>query len=397
MIGDKDWGHQEAITWCAVVILCMGFLSPFFMGQWDGMVFSRGMDNRGDMCGDVMNPSGAINGADLGNFFSVDQGTYELTPPWDDYGCGKLVQEWGGREGWGARTQNRTQCEVNPLEGFLDIESRAFGANCLVRAWCGHSARWQCPQDGVYDITFNYSYSEGLSQAYYTIHEDFSGELRTGADLLYYCGTDEFEESIYEKYGKHNDRFQGVTSVTYQISCSEGREYVIGANLTLHAYTDSWDEAWSSSQIQARGILSRVTLTRVNNPPLKPSRPMGPAMGVTGRTYTYEAYGVDPDGDSIFYLFDWGDGTTSGWQGPYGSGEMGNASHIWHQGDYTVRVKIKDDGDEESEWSDPLVISMPVRHHHPWGWIIHTLKQFLFSLFTREISFAWGIIGPLAL
>ena len=31
---------------------------------------------------------------------------------------------------------------------------------------------------------------------------------------------------------------------------------------------------------------------------------------------------TNPDGDNIFYLFDWGDDTNSGWIGPYKSGEI---------------------------------------------------------------------------
>jgi hypothetical protein len=60
------------------------------------------------------------------------------------------------------------------------------------------------------------------------------------------------------------------------------------------------------------------------------------------------------------YLFDWGDGNLSGWLGPYNSGEIAEASHIWkEEGDYQIRVKAKDDHGVQSEWSDPLPISMP--------------------------------------
>jgi hypothetical protein len=55
-----------------------------------------------------------------------------------------------------------------------------------------------------------------------------------------------------------------------------------------------------------------------------------------------------------------GDGTSSGWLGPYTSGEKVEATHIWEeQGTYKIRVKAKDVHGEVSPWSDPLSITVP--------------------------------------
>ena len=60
------------------------------------------------------------------------------------------------------------------------------------------------------------------------------------------------------------------------------------------------------------------------------------------------------------YWFDWGDGTNSGWVGPYASGATVSATHSWtSQGSYQIKVKAKDTSDTESVWSDPLAVSMP--------------------------------------
>ncbi len=61
------------------------------------------------------------------------------------------------------------------------------------------------------------------------------------------------------------------------------------------------------------------------------------------------------------YLFDWGDSTDSGWGDPIPSGQTATATHTWTtEGNYQVRVKARDiPGFAESEWSDPLVVSMP--------------------------------------
>jgi len=98
-----------------------------------------------------------------------------------------------------------------------------------------------------------------------------------------------------------------------------------------------------------------------NEPPEKPSKPSGPTSGKAGTSYSYSSSTTDPDGDQVWYKWDWGD-ETSGWLGPYDSGDTVTASHIWNEkGDYNIRVKAKDVHGEESPWSDPLAISMPKR------------------------------------
>ena len=97
-----------------------------------------------------------------------------------------------------------------------------------------------------------------------------------------------------------------------------------------------------------------------NNLPNTPSRPTGPSSGKIDEEYTYTTSTIDPDGDQLFYIFDWGDGHTSFWYGPYDSEEECSASNIWFdRGTFEIRVKAQDVHGAESEWSDPLVVSMP--------------------------------------
>jgi len=96
-----------------------------------------------------------------------------------------------------------------------------------------------------------------------------------------------------------------------------------------------------------------------NEPPEKPIL-SGPSSGKYGQPYDYNAIANDIEDDEIHYLFDWGDITDSGWLGPYESGETCEASHTWtEKDDYEIRVKSKDEHGLESDWSDPLEISMP--------------------------------------
>ncbi|MCK4349191.1 MAG: hypothetical protein KAW47_11310, partial [Thermoplasmatales archaeon] len=101
-------------------------------------------------------------------------------------------------------------------------------------------------------------------------------------------------------------------------------------------------------------------LTVVNNPPEKPSSPIGETDGKAGVEYTYTTNTNDPDDDQVWYLWDWGDGTTSEWMGAYDPGETCAASRTWSEkGDYEIKVKAEDEHGSQSDWSDPLQITMP--------------------------------------
>ena len=90
-------------------------------------------------------------------------------------------------------------------------------------------------------------------------------------------------------------------------------------------------------------------------PPDIPSKPNGPTFGIIETEYTYTTFTTDPNEKEIYYLFDWNDGTDSEWIGPYESGEICTANHIWYDnGSYEITVKAKNIYDMESEWSNPL-------------------------------------------
>ena len=97
-----------------------------------------------------------------------------------------------------------------------------------------------------------------------------------------------------------------------------------------------------------------------NNAPIKPNTPIGISSGISDESYDYVTTTTDFEGDDIFYKFDWGDGTESEWLGPFDSGIEISKSHSWGEdGLYFIRVKAKDIYDSESEWSDPLRITIP--------------------------------------
>jgi len=98
-----------------------------------------------------------------------------------------------------------------------------------------------------------------------------------------------------------------------------------------------------------------------NLPPDIPSQPSGPTSGYVGISYNYSTNATDPDGDNVYYWFNWDDGNNSGWVGPYSSGSIGTASHIWiTAGTYQVKVKAKDIYGAELGicWSDSLNVTI---------------------------------------
>jgi hypothetical protein len=93
-------------------------------------------------------------------------------------------------------------------------------------------------------------------------------------------------------------------------------------------------------------------------PPDTPSI-AGQKEGKIGTSYPYTSVASDPEGGIVFYYIDWGDGTNTGWIGPYPSGDEITESHTWSKkGDYSIKCKAKDVIYAESDWGT-LEVTMP--------------------------------------
>ena len=91
-----------------------------------------------------------------------------------------------------------------------------------------------------------------------------------------------------------------------------------------------------------------------NNPPTVPVI-HGTSLGIPVTPYTYTFTSLDFNGDFISYFINWGDNTTSGWNGPFPSGIALSLNHTWSErGSYFIRAKAKDTHGAESNWSDPF-------------------------------------------
>ncbi len=127
-----------------------------------------------------------------------------------------------------------------------------------------------------------------------------------------------------------------------------------------------------------------------NNPPETPEID-GPTSGNVGTEYDYTVSTTDPEGDDCYYWIEWcGEGCTSGWMGPYPSGEEQVFSHTWdEQGDFTIKVKAKDTYDAESDWAT-LEVSMPM--NKPFNFNFN-LIEWLFERFPNAFPILRYVLG----
>ena len=111
-------------------------------------------------------------------------------------------------------------------------------------------------------------------------------------------------------------------------------------------------------QVETDGFSWSILYEKPEDEPMKPII-TGTTYGMTNVEYMYTATTTDPNGDHLFYMWDWCDGNYSNWMGPYNSGETVYAYHSWTKnGTYIIKVKAKDTEGYESEWGT-LNVVMP--------------------------------------
>jgi len=126
---------------------------------------------------------------------------------------------------------------------------------------------------------------------------------------------------------------------------AEPGNYTITLTVTDNEGNSSTDITWAWIQ-------------ETNNPPNKPTI-IGDKKGKVDNYYLYSFSADDPENNAVYYQVEWGDGLSSGWKGPYKSGEQINLSHSWdEQGNYNIRAKARDVYGSEGDWAT-LRVSMP--------------------------------------
>jgi len=120
----------------------------------------------------------------------------------------------------------------------------------------------------------------------------------------------------------------------------------------------------------------------------------GPSQGGNGIPFNFTVIATDSGGEQIFYKWDWGDRNVSDWIGPFNSNVTATASYAWaNDGNYSIRVKAKDIGGGESNWSTvhPIVIAQQIDfYNYKLGTIYIKLfsfnKSFIYSNFLERLG-----------
>lgn len=150
---------------------------------------------------------------------------------------------------------------------------------------------------------------------------------------------------------------------------------------------NSWGTEWGYDgffNIEYGGLFTATYISWVeynveNLRPNKPEKPVGPSEIIINEESDFTFVSTDPEQEDLFYFIDWGDETTSEWIGPNPSGTDITASHSWEKkGSYEIRVKVKDIHEYESEWSDPLPVTLSKSKTFDlfYHWILYRIHSF---------------------
>lgn len=114
-------------------------------------------------------------------------------------------------------------------------------------------------------------------------------------------------------------------------------------------------------------------------PPATPNKPTGLMIGTVGKTYTYTTMATDTG--PIQYGWDWdGDYTVDEWTPFYETNQPCETSHTYTtNGAFQISVKAMNTYGFQSEWSEPITVTMPKskQTHHSFFDFINALLQFI--------------------
>jgi len=333
--------------------------------------------------------------------FNDDRGFYVLQD--DDY---YII---AGLEGYGGPNQGDA-CLIKTDSSGNEIWSKSFGgdlwdqANCVQKTTDGYIIVgstssfgldeydfWLIKTDSNGNEMWNKSFAGGgiTTTAFAVLFKFIGGiSIQTTSDSGYIFagitnafGSGENDVMLIKTDSNGNEQwnktFGGeLGDEGYGINLTSDGGYIICGRTISYGNHDAWLIKTDSNGNEEWNKTYKRLLTSENDPPEDPSQPEGPEEGATGIEYTFNTSTEDPDGDDVYYKFDWGDGTNSGWVGPYSSGDIGSASHNWNdEGDFLIKAKARDVYAEDSDWSLPLTIHIVATNNPPYKPKIEGLKE----------------------
>ena len=156
--------------------------------------------------------------------------------------------------------------------------------------------------------------------------------------------------------------YYGTSSRNYKYSQDVGNSttYTISdldEGITYYFAVTDYDSSGQESNFSEEVV---HTIAFQNRRPNKPTVPSGPSSGYPNTGYDFTTSATDPDGDSLDYRFDWGDGDISNWGGAF------SRAHYWSStGAYCVKAQARDPNGATSSWSDCKDINIAVANQPP--------------------------------
>ncbi len=192
--------------------------------------------------------------------------------------------------------------------------------------------------------------------------ENGSNEVDINADLYWTGGDpDPIDNVAYDVYFGTNSTPPKIVDNQTDTNFEPGE---LNYNTTYFWQIVAWDNLGA---LNKSSIWQFTTTNSVNTPPNTPSKPIGPIFGIIKIAYNYSSLTTDEDNDNISYGWDWnGDLIVDSWSNWFLSGNECNISYSWKEpGIYQLRVKAKDIHYSESNWSEPLTVTINIENHNP--------------------------------
>jgi hypothetical protein len=182
-------------------------------------------------------------------------------------------------------------------------------------------------------------------------------DLEDESDFIIYEGDNDDSYEVYvSSYWDGPWSFMGIAEGTTQFDLNDAS--IDSAQFVKIVDDNDGDPYENNPGVDIDSIKCLKTPIVPSDPPTVPEI-NGPNLGVVDIEYNFTFLSTDPEDKQLYYLIDWGDGTNSGWIGPYLSGEIISESHKWENiGDYYIKAKARDGDNAESTWSLPHFIKI---------------------------------------
>ncbi len=214
-------------------------------------------------------------------------------------------------------------------------------------------------------------------------------EVRFKLEFEYYGNENIVEANLLDELPcilEYADNVDSTKNITIEVSedlkniwfnlsedeIADSEKFIVKFNATVTGETGDCPEcggainkAWLYTYVTCQQLpdeyYDEVTITS-DDPPVNvmPCPPIltGDTSGKEGDELTFEAKLVDLDGDDVYYMFDFGDGSEGMvWHGPVSTGTTVSIDHVFsEEGTYEVKARAKDTNGNIGEYGNTLTV-----------------------------------------